>query len=633
MKKTNLFAITTLLLLGALFFSCSNSSSGSIPALPSGGGSSDSSGTPSGGGQGGSGSGGGQDAPQLQPRPNVTLNASLSALDIAQKMECGWNLGNSLDYRLCDGNYPCNYGLGAETAWGEVLTTEQIIKTGIQNGYKTIRIPVTWFNHLVDANYTIDPKWMNRVKQVVNWAIDAGYYVILDEHHSVRDEIEKPLQRYAGYNIRRGDEEETKRFLEAVWKQIAAAFNNEYDEHLIFETLNEPRNIGHKVGNADHEWSPVPDSCEECKANVTLLKECNQLILDTIRSSGGNNANRCVMVPALGSQLQPALELGLQMLPTDSASGKIMATVHWYPLDGGNNGEASHHFNVATKVDTQNNKIKSKMEELNDKFVSQGIPVVIGEYGAKRKAYKWNKDTEQHEEITDFIVTCQDRLECFTYLASLAGKYSIPLLNWDADNKKGDGSYIGDPNTGSNTIDRVNCKLVEPECVAAIIKAWKEKSWDEASLATITELSVGSQTLPSSGADWGCVEFSSAAISAAARGSVLKLNIEKIPAAPYSQIRLCPRQNSSGGEDWTSLDMGKNAGGKDFCAAIGESEGGAVLIDAEPSSNGKDIQPSSDAAVDVYYWLSEADCARLSTGLAIRGLGVKINSASIKNKK
>ncbi len=606
MKKTNLLTITTLLLLGALFFSCSNSSSGSIPALPSGGGSSDSSGTPS---------SDPQEQPQVQPRPNVTLNASLSALDIAQKMECGWNLGNSLDYRLCDGNYPCNYGLGAETAWGEVLTTEQIIKTGIQNGYKTIRIPVTWFNHLVDANYTIDPKWMARVKQVVNWAIDAGYYVILNEHHSVRDEIEKPLQRYAGYNIRRGDEEESKRFLEAVWKQIAAAFNNEYDEHLIFETLNEPRNIGHKVGNADHEWSPVPDSCEECKANVQLLKECNQLILNTIRSSGGNNANRCVMVPALGTQLQSALDLGLNMLPVDSASQKLMATVHWYPLDGGNTGHYSHHFDSATK-----NSIKSNMEALNQKFVSHGIPVVIGEYGAARKAYDWNTN----QPIADYVVTYQDRLECFSYLASFGGKYSVPLLNWDADNKWG---------SGSNTIDRKTCSLVEPECVAAIIKAWKEKSWDEASLATITELSVGSQTLPSSGADWGCVEFSSAAISAAARGSVLKLNIEKIPAAPYSQIRLCPRQNSSGGEDWTSLDMGKNAGGKDFCAAIGESEGGAVLIDAEPSSNGKDIQPSSDAAVDVYYWLSEADCARLSTGLAIRGLGVKINSASIKNKK
>ena len=601
MKKTNLLAITTLLLLGALFFSCSNSS----------GGSSDFSGTP----PGGNPSSDPQEQPQVQPRPNVTLNASLSALDIAQKMECGWNLGNSLDYRLCDGNYPCNYGLGAETAWGEVLTTEQIIKTGIQNGYKTIRIPVTWFNHLVDANYTIDPKWMARVKQVVNWAIDAGYYVILNEHHSVRDEIEKPLQRYAGYNIRRGDEEETKRFLEAVWKQIAAAFNNEYDEHLIFETLNEPRNIGHKVGSADHEWEPVPDSCEECAANVTLLKECNQLILNTIRASGGNNTNRCVMVPALCTGLQPALDLGLGMLPTDSASGKLMATVHWYPLDGGNTGKYSHHFDIATK-----NAIKSNMEQLNQKFVSQGIPVVIGEYGATRKAYDWETD----QPIADYVVTYQDRLECFSYLASLAGKYSIPILNWDADNKW---------KTGSNTIDRVNCKLVEPECVAAIIKAWKEKAWDEARCATVTELSVGSQTLPSSGSAWGCVEFSSAAISAAARGSVLKLNIEKIPAAPYSQIRLCPRQNSSGGEDWTSLDMGKNAGGKDFCAAIGESEGGAVLIDAEPSSNGKDIQPSSDAAVDVYYWLSEADCARLSTGLAIRGLGVKINSASIKNKK
>ena len=163
MKKTNLFAITTLLLLGAIFFSCSNSS------------------------------GGPQGQPQVQSRPNVTLNASLSALDIAQKMECGWNLGNSLDYRFGYGNYPWNSGLSAETAWGQVLTSERIIRTGIQNGYKTIRIPVTWFNHIVDRSYTIDPQWMARVKQIVNWAIDAGYYVILNEHHSVHEEkISKP---------------------------------------------------------------------------------------------------------------------------------------------------------------------------------------------------------------------------------------------------------------------------------------------------------------------------------------------------------------------------------------------------------------------------------------------------------
>ncbi|MBR5966437.1 MAG: glycoside hydrolase family 5 protein [Treponema sp.] len=421
MKNTNLFVIAILLFLGFLFSSCSNSSDGGA---------------------------------QVQSRPDVALNASVSALEIAKKMECGWNLGNTLDYPFCDGNYPCNYGLSAETAWGEVLTSEQIIKTGIQNGYKTIRIPVTWFNHLVDTNYTIDPQWMARVKQIVNWAIDAGYYVILDEHHSVHEEkISKPLQRFAGYIIRSGDETESKKFLEAIWKQIAAAFNNEYDERLIFETLNEPRNIGHQ-----HEWSPDPNSCDECKANVKFLKDCNQLILNVIRASGGNNANRCVIIPALCSGLQPALDLGLEMLPTDSASGKLMVTVHIYPLDGGNTGHYSHHFNDTTKK-----SIKSEMEQLNQKFVSQGIPVVVGEYGANRKAYDWQTD----QPIADYVVTYQDRLECFSYLASLAGKYSIPILNWDADNKWG---------TGSNTINRKTCSLVEPECVASIIKSWQDAS-------------------------------------------------------------------------------------------------------------------------------------------------------------
>ena len=172
------------------------------------------------------------------------LNTSLKAMDIAKQMECGWNLGNTLEARdnwsPKSKIFPFNEGLSSETDWSEELTTKAIIETGIKNGYKTIRIPVTWCNHLVDTNYTIDSQWMARVKQIVDWAIDAGYYVILNEHHSVHDEMNSPIKHCEGYNVSAKDEKETKAFLQAIWKQISETFNNNYDEHLIFETMNEP---------------------------------------------------------------------------------------------------------------------------------------------------------------------------------------------------------------------------------------------------------------------------------------------------------------------------------------------------------------------------------------------------------
>ncbi len=388
---------------------------------------------------------------QKKQETPVEINKSLTAIEFSKKMECGWNLGNTLDARKgTDTTFPSNEGLDSETYWSEELTTEAIIKTGINaGGYKTIRIPVTWCNHLTDTNYTIDPKWMARVKQIVDWAIDAGYYVILNEHHSVHDKMNNPLKKCEGYIIRSTDEQESKAFLQAIWKQITTTFNNSYDEHLIFETMNEPRNTSH-----EHMWSLDLENCEECKQDVRILNELNQMILDIIRASGGNNANRFVMIPAIGTDIGNALNDAFKM-PVDTAENKLMVTVHDYPLDSGGTGKNSHHFDFDTK-----NAIRVAMKNLNEKYVSKGIPVVLGECGAARKA---GTDWDTGKAITDYVVTYEDRLQCFSYFASLAGKYSIVFINWDCG-----GQY------GMATIDRKNCKVYEPDYNAAIVKAWKD---------------------------------------------------------------------------------------------------------------------------------------------------------------
>lgn len=389
----------------------------------------------------------------------------IHAAPVTVEMECGWNLGNTLDARdNWTKKFPLNQGLKSETCWGEVQTTEAVIKAGIENGYKTIRIPVTWTNHIIDKDYTIDPKWMARVKQLVDWSINAGYYVILDEHHSVQSGMNSPLQHCEGYIVRSQDEKESKAFLEAVWKQICGTFNNDYDEHLIFETMNEPRNAGH-----EHEWMPRPDVCKECKADVKLLNEYNQLILNTIRASGGNNAKRYVLIPSMGTGIDAALA-DFFALPEDSVKGRLMVTVHLYPLDSGGTGRGSHHFDASTK-----NEIISKMKLLNEKFVCKGIPVVLGECGASRKGGTyWENGVEK--KIKDYVVTADDRLECFKFLSAQAGKYSIPMINWDV------GGY-----DGMATIDRKKATVYEKDYVQAVTKAWKNANENPGSVAAAIE--------------------------------------------------------------------------------------------------------------------------------------------------
>ena len=391
-----------------------------------------------------SGNGGNQNNPSGGTTV-ATFNDKITALQLAEKMEWGWNLGNTLDAREWDvKSFPYNQGLVSETYWGEEKTTKNIIEFGKTAGYKTIRIPVTWCNHLIDTNYTIDPKWMARVKQVVDWAIDAGYYVILNEHHSIHEDMNSPIRHCEGYNVSSSDKEESKAFLTAVWTQICATFNNGYDEHLIFETMNEPRHAG-----GVHEWGYV-SSCEECKRDAKILNEYNQLILNVIRQSGGNNAKRFVMIPGMATFASGVLADEF-VLPTDSATGKLMVTVHIYPIE--NNG--TYKFDESTK-----NQLTEEMEALYEQFVKKGIPVVIGECGVARKKTHWD---ETGKEVVDYVFKYEDRFNCQTYLSELAGRYKMAILNWDAGVE-----------TGMATIDRKTLSVVEPQFLTDVLKAYQD---------------------------------------------------------------------------------------------------------------------------------------------------------------
>ncbi len=408
----------------------------------------------------------------------VEVDDTLTAMKLAQAMECGWNLGNTLDAfdNWSDKTYPFNEGVNSESDWEEEKTTKAIIETGIkQGGYKTIRIPVTWCNHLKDTNYTIDPAWMTRVKEIVDWAYDAGYYVILNEHHSVHDNMSSPLKKCEGYIVRTDDADESKAFLKEIWTQICKTFNNGYDEHLIFETMNEPRDTSH-----EHCWDMKPDTCATCKDEVELLNEYNQLILDTIRASGGNNAERFVMVPATGTGITEPIKDCFKM-PTDTATDKLLLTVHMYPLDSGGTGHGSRNFDTATK-----NSISHNTKALYDKFVSKGIPVVIGECGAARKAYEYDEATNGYVPIEDYVVTFEDRLQCFSYFAEQAGKYTMPFINWDCGGED-----------GMATVDRKNCKIFETDknYVSSIINAWKNGNANAGSAGTIEAEEVSFENL------------------------------------------------------------------------------------------------------------------------------------------
>ena len=282
------------------------------------------------------------------------------------------------------------------------------IKAGYEHGFKSLRVNVTWFAHIIDENYTIDSEWMNRVKQIVDWAIADGYYVILNDHHSVYKYMHSPIPYATGYNLKEEDKAESENYLKGIWTQIATAFNGSYDEHLIFETLNEPRiSDSNKEGG---EYWPMELSEDEKSKATAILNEYNQLIVDTIRRAGGNNLKRFVMVPTYATGRELAFDYGFK-IPEDTANKKMIVAAHWYPL--------MKEVGILDYTDELRKEFDKVLGRYYSTYVKNDVPVCMTEFNIASLG-------EYNE-----LFPIEKRFKCLKDFCEIAGKNHISMSVWD----------------------------------------------------------------------------------------------------------------------------------------------------------------------------------------------------------
>lgn len=357
------------------------------------------------------------------------------AMRFLRDMKTGWNLGNTFD-AYDDQGWFKQPEPNMETAWHHSITTRELITAIKEAGFNTIRIPVSWHNH-VDENYTINPVWIARVKEVAGWALDEGMYVIINVHHDNSLTFFYPDSEHY---------EQSAAYLTAVWSQIAETFG-EYDEHLILESLNEPR----LVGKENIEWW-FNKASPECLDAAKCINKLNQLFVDTVRSTGGNNATRYLAVPAYCGSPESAMDSHFQ-LPKDSAENRIIVEVHAYrPYNFALNLYGGQYSTFELSETNKTSEIAKLMNDLYKTYISNGIPVMIDEFGALNK----NGNT-------------QDRVNLTSYYIHAASSRGIPCVWWDNCNFTGDGEQFG-------LIDRKTCEWTYPEIVEAIMKncIWPE---------------------------------------------------------------------------------------------------------------------------------------------------------------
>lgn len=334
--------------------------------------------------------------------------------ELAKEMFCGWNLGNTLEFK------------GDEKWAGSPVVTQELIDYIKSLGFRAIRIPCCWDRHrLTNKNLAkIHETWLKRVKEIIQYCINDDLYVILNMH-----EDGGWIQKYGFTDISEENVSFLASKLRAYWEQIAT-YMRDFDEHLIFAGMNEPG------------LSAIPNS-----ATVTQMQEYQRVLLryeqafvDAVRSTGGRNAYRTLVLQCLGTWIDNAVNYFTEF-PTDEIGGnRLMMEAHFYsPFEfcdktgaeawyywGKENlpSTADIHYNRFTPVSQGSSLVNKQMKKLYDTFVTAGMPVIMGEWGAfwRDLSGEAGQVQEKHDaSIHDFY-------QCVN---STCIKYDIVPFVWD----------------------------------------------------------------------------------------------------------------------------------------------------------------------------------------------------------
>ena len=310
---------------------------------------------------------------------------NLSAAEVAKLMCPGWNLGNTMEGGSNSNNWK-NAGTSGETSWQGTLTTQQIIDMVKAQGFKSVRIPCAWvMGHITDeANCTIDPAWMKRVKEVVGYCLSSGLYVIINQHW------DGGWIEHDGFTANTDVNTKTAQ-LTKIWTQIATEFRD-YDEHLLFGGLNEP-GVG---GKATDDGAII--SADKMADRLVTYENA---FIQAVRATGGNNAQRVLIVQGPNTNIDNTCDNNYISRISDTATHRLMMEVHFYdPYQftgleadadwgkmfyywGKNNTGADADRTTPTKWNED--YVSAQMKKMKTNFVDKGFPVLIGEFGANQR--------------------------------------------------------------------------------------------------------------------------------------------------------------------------------------------------------------------------------------------------------
>ncbi len=338
-----------------------------------------------------------QDAKASVPTP--TPVEGKTAMEVAKEMGAGWNLGNHFDGTI--ENQPGKY-------WDNATPTQALYDKLKENGFKTVRIPVTWMHNMGGApEYKLKPEYLAEVRANVEMAEKAGLYVIINIHHDGANGQYWLKIKEAANDAKVNAV--VKENITAVWSQIADYFADK-GQFLIFESFNEIQDGGWGWG----------DNRKDGGKQYRTLNDWNQTFVDVVRSKGGNNASRILGIPSYSTSPELSLEDSF-VLPNDPVKDRMMVSVHYYaPTNYTLEAKFTEwgHTGAPGKKETWGDEdaVRDIFGKLKSKFVDANIPVYIGETG------NVNRDDERADSFRRYYLE---------YIFKAAKEYGLVPVLWD----------------------------------------------------------------------------------------------------------------------------------------------------------------------------------------------------------
>ncbi len=373
----------------------------------------------------------GDDNPDMTVFSNMDLT-NMNAIELSYYMGNGINLGNTFEAVSSVKNASvATY----ECAWGQPITSEAMIRGYKAAGFDTLRIPVAWANTMdISKNdYEINADYLERVAEVVNWALDAEMFVVINDHW------DSGWWAMFGSSDPATVEKAWKLYTE-MWTQVADFFKG-YPDMLIFESANEELGNGlNNNGNWTDSGSLTVDRQYE------LTHDINQTFVDIVRASGGNNDDRFLLIAGYNTDITDTCDSRFVM-PTDTAMGKLFLSVHYYtPWNYCGTGPDGIEARWGIKADYET--MDSYLGKLK-KFTDAGYGIIIGEYGA----------LPIYDSTTGTNTTQMNTVEFTSYFLDHCDVNNwVPLL-WDTN----------------GTYDKTHCQIRDPEVAALFLSRSYEK--------------------------------------------------------------------------------------------------------------------------------------------------------------